>query len=74
MIINSLFIGLAKKALPSVNVYSINYKWDLTPHGFPYELIYPSRSHINNFQSLINQIQNFMQINQNQFLQNIFFG
>jgi hypothetical protein len=36
MIINSLYIGLAeKKALPPVNVYSINYKWDLTPHGVP---------------------------------------
>jgi hypothetical protein len=35
MIINSLYIELAEKALPSVNVYSINYKWDLTPHGVP---------------------------------------
>jgi hypothetical protein len=33
MIINSLSIGLAEKALPPVNVYSINYKWDLTSHG-----------------------------------------
>jgi hypothetical protein len=35
MIINSLFKGLAEIALPPVNVYSINYKWDLTPHGVP---------------------------------------
>jgi hypothetical protein len=35
MIINSLLIGLAEKALPTVNVYSINYKWDVTPHGVP---------------------------------------
>jgi hypothetical protein len=35
MIINSLYIGLAEKALPPVNVYSIYYKWYLTPHGVP---------------------------------------
>jgi hypothetical protein len=35
MIINSLYIGIAEKALPPVNVYSILYKWDLTPHGVP---------------------------------------
>jgi hypothetical protein len=35
MIINTLYIGLAEKALPLVNLYSINYKWDLTPHGLP---------------------------------------
>jgi hypothetical protein len=35
MIINSLYIWLAEKALPPVIVYSINYKWDLTPHGVP---------------------------------------
>jgi hypothetical protein len=35
MIINSLFIGLAEKALPPINVYSINYKWDLTLQGVP---------------------------------------
>jgi hypothetical protein len=35
MIINSLYIGLAEKALPPVNLYSINYKRDLTPHGVP---------------------------------------
>jgi hypothetical protein len=33
MIINSLYIGLAEKALSPVNVYSINYKWDLKHHG-----------------------------------------
>jgi hypothetical protein len=32
MINNSLFIGLAEKALPPLHVYSIDYKWDLTPH------------------------------------------
>jgi hypothetical protein len=32
MIINSLYIRLAEKALPPVNVYTINCKWDLTPH------------------------------------------
>jgi hypothetical protein len=40
MIINSLYIELAEKALPLVNVYSFNYKWDLTPHGVPCDLIY----------------------------------
>jgi hypothetical protein len=35
MIINGLYIGLAEKALPPVNVYSINYKWDLTPPVVP---------------------------------------
>jgi hypothetical protein len=30
MIIDSLYIGIAEKALPPVNIYSINYKWDLT--------------------------------------------
>jgi hypothetical protein len=30
MIVNSLNIGLAENVLPPVNVYSINYKWDLT--------------------------------------------
>jgi hypothetical protein len=35
MIINSLFIGLAEKALSPVNVYFINYKWNLTSHGVP---------------------------------------
>jgi hypothetical protein len=35
MIIGSLYLGLAEKALSLVNVYSINYKWDLTPHGVP---------------------------------------
>jgi hypothetical protein len=35
MIINSLYIGLAEKALPPVNVYFINYKWDLRPYGVP---------------------------------------
>jgi hypothetical protein len=35
MIPNSLYIGLAEKALPIVNVYSINYNWDFTPHGVP---------------------------------------
>jgi hypothetical protein len=35
MIINRLYIGLVEKALPPVNVYSINYKWDFTPHGVP---------------------------------------
>jgi hypothetical protein len=35
MIINSFYIGLAEKALIPLNVYSINYKWDLTPNGVP---------------------------------------
>jgi hypothetical protein len=35
MIINSLYIGLAENSLPPENLYSINYKWDLTPHGVP---------------------------------------
>jgi hypothetical protein len=35
MIIKSLNIGLAENALPPVSVYSIDYKWDLTPHGVP---------------------------------------
>jgi hypothetical protein len=48
MNINSFYLGLAEKALPPVNVYSINYKWDFTPHGFPCDLIYPCRGHNNN--------------------------
>jgi hypothetical protein len=47
MIINSLYIGLAEEALPPVNLYSINYKWDLTPPNFPSDLIYPCRGHKN---------------------------
>jgi hypothetical protein len=36
MIISSLYIGIVeKKALPPVNLYSINYKLDLTPQGVP---------------------------------------
>jgi hypothetical protein len=35
MIIYSLYIGLTEKALPTVNVYSIIYKWDLTSQKVP---------------------------------------
>jgi hypothetical protein len=35
MIIKSYYIGLAEKALPPLNLYSINYKWDITPQGVP---------------------------------------
>jgi hypothetical protein len=45
IIINSFFIGLVEKTLPPVYVYSINYKWDLTP---PSDIIYPCKGHYNN--------------------------
>jgi hypothetical protein len=48
MIINSLYLGLAEKALPPVNVYSINYKWDITPHGVPMWFNISLKGHNNN--------------------------
>jgi hypothetical protein len=33
MIVNNLYLGFTQKAFPTVNLYSIKYKWDLTPHG-----------------------------------------
>jgi hypothetical protein len=52
MIINSLYIGLAEKALPPVNVYSINYIWDLTPHGVPMWFNISLKGHNNNYYKL----------------------
>jgi hypothetical protein len=41
MIVNSLNIELAKNALPPVNVYSINYKLDLTSLWLSSDFTYP---------------------------------
>jgi hypothetical protein len=35
MIINCLYIGLAVKAFPPLNIYSINYKFYKKPQGVP---------------------------------------
>jgi hypothetical protein len=56
MIVKSLYIGFAENALPPVNLYSINYKWDLTPHGVQCDLIYPYRGHNNNVYKYIYRI------------------
>jgi hypothetical protein len=58
MIINSFLIGLAEKVLPPVNVYSINYKWDLTPHGVPMWFNISLKGNNNNFE--INLLKNFL--------------
>jgi hypothetical protein len=41
MIFNSLNIGLAENALPPVNLYTINYKLDLTSLWFSSDFTYP---------------------------------
>jgi hypothetical protein len=62
MIINSLLIGLAEKALPPVNVYSINYKCDLTPHGVPMWFNISLKGHNNNKNKFLKIFDNNIKI------------
>jgi hypothetical protein len=53
MIVNSLYLGFTQKAFPTVNLYSIKYQWDLTPHWVPMLFNIYSKGYNNNFNFIL---------------------